>query len=252
MRWQFLAALAVFLLSAQAYGQLPAAQPQNQADFYSSFIEIELRLKRADGTTARVHVPKFGTMNAGAFTVTVPCWNKASACPAVVAVTARVSVLLPWIPTKSNVTKYVLCNGSECQLYYDDGTPSGSPTFPAISAKPGEGYQIRFDRLKGRITPQPIVVAVLAPPPPPPPASGVSPDGTKMPPAAELVDSSGAKWTVSAVAGNQYVVFRNGVQVAGSVDFLEIKGGVIYQSDFLSGSGWFRWTGSGWEASAQP
>ena len=80
----------------------------------------------------------------------------------------------------------------------------------------------------------------------------VSPNGTKMPPSVEIIDAESARWTLGGQTGAQFAVLRNGVQVAFSVDFVTIKDGVVYQSDFGSGSGWSRWGGSAWVASGPP
>jgi hypothetical protein len=234
------AALCIVLLAAPAALAVPV-QPQS-TDWLSANVETEVRLKKADGTTARLVKPAFPTYNARYFILTEPCWNKSSACPEITGATISLFVKLPW-SNRLNVTKYVLCGATVCDM----------PAFGPLIAKPGEGYRLRYDRVTARWDPMPSVVSVApAPPPPtPPPPSGASPDGTKMPPAALIVDATGDKWTVSA-SGNQFAVFRNATQVANSVDFLTIKGGVIYQSDFLSGTGWSRWSGSAWIDSAAP
>lgn len=98
-----------------------------------------------------------------------------------------------------------------------------------------------------------FTVTVQPLPPPIPP--GVSPDGTKMPPAAQIKDAAGAIWTILPGVGGvhgQVGAVRNGARVSSAVDFVTIKGGIVYESDFGSGSGWERWNGTGWVASSQP
>lgn len=144
-----------------ALAQLPAAQPQS-VDFLSSVVEMEVRLKTPDGRTAKLYHPTFPKgLNFGVFVRDIPCWNKASACPAVNAITVQIFLRLPWYDVRYNVTRYVLGKGSEVQLWHDDGSAAGSPTFPAISAAPGQAYRIRYDRIKGRITPAPSVVPAV-------------------------------------------------------------------------------------------
>jgi hypothetical protein len=224
------------LAASSAWGQLPSSQPQTLD--ISAWIEIELRLKTAENKTARVHVAQFKTLNAATYLVTIPCWNKASVCPAVTAVTAKAFVKLPWTTLKYNVTNRLLGPGTEVQLYFDSGTPEGSASFPAIAPKPGEAYRFRYDRVKGRLTLASVFVLPV-----------VSADGTTMPPTAELIDATGARWTTgtSSTAG-QVSVLRNGTQVRGSVMFVTIKGGQVYISD----DGWFRWDGTAWVASSAP
>ena len=99
-----------------------------------------------------------------------------------------------------------------------------------------------------------FAVAVEAPPSPP----AFSPDGTTLdvnsPAGAQIIDLARATWTKqSQTSGTpaQIGVARNGVRVANSIDLLTIKAGIVYQKDFLSGSGWMVWN-NGWVASAAP
>jgi hypothetical protein len=138
---------------------------------------------------------------------------------------------------------------------------------------PGQPFTCRYDTMPAgevicqvgasvTIPPPVLIPGVPSTPPPvvtPPPAAGVSPDGTKMPPASELIDGEGAKWTTVPQTGglaSQVGCRRNGAAVnCNSVDFLTIKAGVIYQSDFGSGAGWSRWSGGSagsWVASPAP
>ena len=140
-----------------AMAQMPLAKPQ--ASTWAELVEFEFRLRgvpNAAGTvsTARLIKARFATLNATAFTHTEPCWNTASACPVVASATVRIFIKLPW-STRLNVTKYVLCEASECLL----------PPFAQMQAKVGEGYSFRYNRLTAAWDTPPRVVAVVAAPP---------------------------------------------------------------------------------------
>ena len=70
--------------------------------------------------------------------------------------------------------------------------------------------------------------------------SAASPDGTTVPTASQIVDNSGAIWTI----GSGSAILRNGVSAAGG-DGSQIlwKSGTIY---VFGGGAWWQWTGSGW------
>jgi hypothetical protein len=70
---------------------------------------------------------------------------------------------------------------------------------------------------------------------------GASPDGTTVPPAAQIIDNAADVWTIGA---NQ-VILRDGVQAASGVGS-EIFwfSGTIYVLG--SDNNWYQWTGSGW------
>jgi len=50
-----------------------------------------------------------------------------------------------------NVTRFVLCNASECLL----------PEFPALTAKPGEAYRFFYDRTTAQWVSHPVVVPIV-------------------------------------------------------------------------------------------
>ena len=78
---------------------------------------------------------------------------------------------------------------------------------------------------------------------PTPPGSTfeVSPDGTTVPPASQIVDNVGAIWTL----GSGQTILRNGSQAAGGLGSQILwKTSTIYV--FGTDSNWWRWTGSGW------
>lgn len=114
--------------------------------------------------------------------------------------------------------------------------------------------------VKAADIPSPIVIAAPpppAPPPPPPPpapppAPGASPDCTKVPPAAQLVDGLGATWASglrdpSGTAAGQVAIFRTRPgtsttdRIYGGAEFVQVNAGLVCASDFLSGSGWECW-----------
>ena len=84
-----------------------------------------------------------------------------------------------------------------------------------------------------------------SPPPPtqqpPPPTGGQSADGTQVPPAAQIIDSTGAVWTI-----NGQTILRNGLSAAGGTGarILWLRGSIYVVS--AGSSHWWRWTGSGW------
>jgi len=72
-------------------------------------------------------------------------------------------------------------------------------------------------------------------------SGGVSPDGTTVPPASQIIDNLGATWTIGA---NQ-VILRNGVQAANGLGSKILWFNVtIYVLG--TDNNWWQWTGSGW------
>jgi hypothetical protein len=69
------------------------------------------------------------------------------------------------------------------------------------------------------VIPDPVF---LPPPPPPPPPTGVSPDKTRMPPAAQIVDDHGVVWTLS-----NSQTMRDGQPVGGPVAEVTWCGGKV-------------------------
>jgi hypothetical protein len=77
--------------------------------------------------------------------------------------------------------------------------------------------------------------------PTPPGSIQVSPDGTTVPPATQIVDNAGAVWTI----GSGQVILRNGVQANGGFGSEMLwKNSTIYVLG--TDSTWWRWTGTGW------
>ncbi len=69
----------------------------------------------------------------------------------------------------------------------------------------------------------------------------VSPEGTTVPPASQIVDNTGAIWTI----GSGQTIFRNGSQAAGGLGSQILwKTSTIYV--FGVDTNWWQWTGSGW------
>jgi len=78
-------------------------------------------------------------------------------------------------------------------------------------------------------------------PPPPPPTSTVSPDGTTVPTASQIVDTVGAVWTLGANGA----ILRNGVQAGGGwATKILWSSATIYA--FGTDGNWWQWTGSSW------
>jgi hypothetical protein len=74
-----------------------------------------------------------------------------------------------------------------------------------------------------------------------------SADGTAIPPASSIVDSSGNRWTL-----NNGVVYVSGRKAAytSNVTLLLLYGGVIYQQN--SDGNWWSWTNNVWKATSDP
>src|SRR5687768_12290583 len=82
--------------------------------------------------------------------------------------------------------------------------------------------------------------------------TGTSPDGATPPPAASIVDASGAIWTIAP----DRRILRNNVQAANGVgDLILWKSGTIYvkNSSYPDANGsWWQWLGSSWSQVADP
>lgn len=139
------------LASFAAQAQMPKVEKLSRS-WFNDKVEFELRLKtknaKGEESTARLVTVKFANINARYYKHTEPCWNKASACPAIGGVTVRAYLTTPWLP-RTNITRFLLCNGTECQL---------DPWVNPIQAKPGEGYAFDFDRVGGKWRTMPSVV----------------------------------------------------------------------------------------------
>ena len=71
--------------------------------------------------------------------------------------------------------------------------------------------------------------------------TSVSPDGTTVPTATQIVDNSGAVWTIGA----NYAILRNGVQAAGGYGSQILwKNSTIYV--YGTDRNWWQWSASGW------
>jgi len=70
---------------------------------------------------------------------------------------------------------------------------------------------------------------------------GASPDGTTVPTSTQIVDNSGAVWTI----GGGQIILRNGIQASGGLGSQILwTGGVIYV--YGTDARWWQWTGSEW------
>ena len=142
--------LAASFGAAQAQS-LPPVQPQPGLH---TLVTLEIRLKGAPtatnpSPTVKLYTWKLENADSRRFTLVVPCWNTKSTCPQVLAATVRVYVKLPWV-ANVNVTRFVLCDGSEC----------GLPKFAPLVAKPGEGYRFSYNRIRAVWVEVPSVVAL--------------------------------------------------------------------------------------------
>ena len=234
---KLLCAIGLAALLGQVQAQMPLAKPQ--ASTWAELVEFEFRLKgvpSATGTVATVKLikAKFPTLNATKFGLDEPCWNKTSVCPVVVSATAQVFIKLPW-STRLNVTKYVLCEASECLL----------PPFAQMQAKPGEGYRFRYNRLTAVWDTPPSVIAIVAAPPPAPTVTASKP-GDSIPALMQLVDLQGAVWTFT---GGQ--VTRDKVVIAkphADDDRLYVGANGLIRISSPS-KGYLCWIGSAWSGS---
>ena len=150
--------LLLALLAFPAWAQVPTSQPTT-ANWFADLIEIELRLRGAptgavtqlaDMPTVKVVTAKMPNYWARNYVYTVPCWNKTTVCPKVIAVSYRVMLKLPW-STRMNVTRFTNCEASECLL---------AGVFAPLQAKPGQGYSFNFDRIEAVWGAAPAVVSV--------------------------------------------------------------------------------------------
>lgn len=152
-------ALLLMLFAMPAMAQVPVSQPTT-LNWLGEMVEIELRLrgpssttpvtKLADLPTVKIVTVKFTNYWARNLTYTVPCWNKTTTCPKVLAVSYRVMLKLPW-STRVNVTRYTNCDASECLL---------AGVFTPLQAKPGEGYSFNFDRVNAVWASQPSIAII--------------------------------------------------------------------------------------------
>jgi uncharacterized delta-60 repeat protein len=74
-----------------------------------------------------------------------------------------------------------------------------------------------------------------------PGATGISPDGTTVPAAAQIVDNAGGVWTI----GVNQAILRNGAQAAGGLGSQILwQSGTIYVLG--TDNNWYQWNGSWW------
>lgn len=141
--------------------------------------------------------------------------------------------------------------GHTLAIRYD--MPIQSPT---LALAPGSFAWLVGVGVKATDIPAPVIGptsgGTITPPPPPPPAPGTSPDCTKVPPAAQLVDELGATWTSgvrdpNGTAPGQVAIFRTRPgtsttdRIYGGAEFVQVNAGRACASDFLSGTGWECW-----------
>ena len=149
--WRLLLVLIGWLPAIALAQAIPPVQPQPGLQ---NSIAVEVRFKGARTATnpsPTLRVMKFQTTDAKIYNVMHACWNKTTVCPPVVAATVRVYLSLPW-DTSVNVTRFVLCNASECLL----------PSFSPLVAKPGQSFYFRYNRLQGQWEQPPSVIPTLA------------------------------------------------------------------------------------------
>lgn len=145
------ALLFLFLAPLCAWAQPSPVQPQSD-NWLAERIEFEVRLK-GDPTptnsfpTVKVTTIKFHGLTGQRFTANIGCWQTASACPKVSAVTVKVFLQVPWIG-RVNVSKYFLCKSSECLM----------PGFTPLVANVGQSYSFSYDRIAAKWASAPTVI----------------------------------------------------------------------------------------------
>lgn len=130
---------------------------------------------------------------------------------------------------------------------FDKGKPPPKPTDPPAPTTTVTGTFV--GTFTGTFTaapaPSPGPSPSPSPSPSPPPAGGESADGTTIPPAAEIIDSLAARWTV--VSG---VVYRDAVAtISANVTLLLYYDRDVYQQN--QAGGWWMWS-NGWQVSSDP
>lgn len=155
----------------------------------------------------------------------------------------------------------MLANGTATS-YTDNGLAPGTMYSYRVAANDAAGNKSAYSNVAAAVTQVP-------PPPPPPAPSGASPDGTRIPAvdgkcdSTTITEASGVTWFNRPFVGDgkagQCAIDRaptltgTKTQQRGSVNYLLIKGGVVYNFDNLSGNCpapfWERWSGTSWACS---
>lgn len=91
----------------------------------------------------------------------------------------------------------------------------------------------------GSPAPTPTPTPTPTPNPTPTPATGESPNNTRIPPAIQIVDSTGAVWTRTATGA----ILRNGAGTSGAGSQVLYCNRIVYA--FGTDSQWYKWSG-GW------
>lgn len=146
---KYLFALLAWLPLTISAQTIPPVEPQAGLQ---GLVTLEIRLKGVPtltnpSPTVKLYTWQLKNADSGTFILTIPCWNTTSACPRVIAATVRVFLKLPW--ANMNVTRFVLCNASECML----------PVFPVMIAGPDESYRFSYDRTKAVWAEPPRIVS---------------------------------------------------------------------------------------------
>lgn len=202
-----------------------------------------------------------GTMTSSLGPDTIP----PSAPGALVGSASTSAVGLTWGVATDNVgvVSYAIerCAGCVGFTGFTQVAVLGATVFSDVGLTPGQAYSYRVNATDaaGNIGAYSNIVTVTVPlpAPPPPPAPTQSVDCTRMPPATQLLVGKDV-WTqgvgdpdaVTVNGVRQISVFHNGAKVKGSVTFVQIIKGVIYNFDPTppagSGQGVERWNGTGW------
>lgn len=147
---------------------------------------------------------------------------------------------LSWtLPSAPNQTGFDVEKSADGVTFTEIGhVPLSQKTFRDATVQPGETAFYRVSTLYGS-----NVVKVTAPVP----ATVTSPDGTSVPPAAQILDNNGDAWTLAGVN-----IMKNGSWAAQGQGVLITKaaGGQIVVTT-ATGDKW-DWTGSGWTKETDP
>ena len=225
-------AIAAPLASAQqtAFSVKPATTQWKPSDISSVEIRVRGRLTTDPATTHKI---------LGRVTL------KGSAIDWLSALTLRATVLVPasqtWEVKSISILMTPTAATGLASVELITATLTTTHQAPA-----GKTLAVDFGMATGTVVLGPVDSTPQPPPVIVPTPSSASPDGTKIPPAPSITDASGAVWTaLPQVSGSatQIGAARNGARVANSVDYLTIRGGIVFNFDPPDCS---QWNGSGW------
>ena len=152
-------------------------------------------------------------------------------------------IALAWLDNANNEIATVIerCEGVNCanfaQVFSAPANTSPSGEHIDEGLKPGTSYSYRAKATNaaGSSLYSNTVTGVTEDGP-------TSPDGTRVPPAAEIVDNTGATWTLAGTQPGFHAVIRNGNPMAFAASQLTWCQGVVRA--LAGNSQWYAWGGS--------